>query len=160
MIRFNRLVPAAAVAAVGSCAAVALAGPAAAFEPLLQQYIEVPNCNVPEGTQLCPEIPSVTVTPQKDRIQVRFTANQNHCSDIIAHILIDGRDYASKRVGPGQSNGAPVFAVGTGPHTVGVQAEGITGGCNTTGTLQSWGGTLDIEEIPNGLGVYPVIQVG
>jgi hypothetical protein len=36
--------------------------------------------------------------------------------------------------------------LGPGQHNIGVQGEGITGGCNT-GKLASWGGQLYIEEI-------------
>jgi hypothetical protein len=148
------------VIGAASCAAIPFSVSAAA-KPLLQfdQYIEVPNCNVPEGTELCPEIPTVTVDPEKERMQVAFTANQNHCSDIIAHILVDGKEYVSTEVGPGQRDGSHVFRVKEGPHVVGVQAEGVRGGCNTTGTLLAWGGNLHIEAINNGIGVSPVINV-
>jgi hypothetical protein len=56
-------------------------------------------------------------------MEVVFTANQNHCSDIIAHIVVDGREYVSTKVGPGQRDGGHVFQIKAGPHVVGVQAE-------------------------------------
>lgn len=148
------------VTGVAGCAAISLAVLAAA-KPLvnIDQYIEVPNCNVPEGTELCPQIPTVSVDPGTDRMQVVFTANQNHCSDIIAHILVDGREYVSTKVGPGQRDGGHVFQVKPGSHVVGVQAEGVRGGCNTTGTLLAWGGNVHVQAIDNGLGVSPVIDV-
>jgi hypothetical protein len=40
-----------------------------------------------------------------------------------------------------------------GYHKIGVKAEGIKGGCNT-GTINSWGGNLRIQEwFPGGVGV-------
>jgi hypothetical protein len=148
------------VTGVASYTAISLAVTAAA-NPLMaiDQYIEVPNCNVAEGTELCPQIPTVSVDPETERMKVVFTANQNHCSDIIAHILVDGREYVSTKVGPGQPDGGHVFRVKPGPHVVGVQAEGVRGGCNTTGTLLAWGGNLHVQAIDNGVGVAPVIDV-
>ena len=147
------------VTGVAGCTAISLAVSAAA-KPLMNidQYIEVPNCNVAEGTELCPQTPTVSVDPETERMEVAFTANQNHCSDIIAHILIDGREYVSTKVGPGQRDGGHVFRINAGPHVVGVQAEGVRGGCNTTGTLLAWGGTLRVRAIDNGVGVSPVIN--
>jgi hypothetical protein len=158
----HKVLTTATVTGVAGGAAFLLAVTAAAKPiPLMDinHYIEVPNCNVAEGTELCPQIPTVSVDPEKERMQVFFTANQNHCSDIIAHILVDGREYASTKVGPGQSDRGHVFRIKAGPHVVGVQAEGVRGGCNTTGTLLAWGGTLHIQAIDNGIGVAPVIQV-
>jgi hypothetical protein len=148
------------VTGVAGCTAICLAVTAAA-KPLMaiDQYIEVPNCNVAEGTELCPQIPTVSVDPETERMKVVFTANQNHCSDIIAHILVDGREYVSTTVGPGQQDGGHVFRITAGPHVIGVQAEGVRGGCNTTGTLLAWGGNLHIQAIDNGVGVAPVIHV-
>lgn len=149
-----------AVTTIGGCTAIALAATATAKPPMtIDQYIEVPNCNVAEGTELCPQIPTVSVDPETDRMKVVFTANRNHCSDVIAHILVDGREYVSSKVGPGQGDGGHVFRIPPGPHVVGVQAEGVRGGCNTTGTLLAWGGNLHVQAIDNGIGVAPVIDV-
>lgn len=156
----HRLLTTVAVTGVAGCTAISLAVTAAA-KPLMNidQYVEVPNCNVAEGTELCPQIPTVSVDPETDRMEVVFTANQNHCSDIIAHILVDGREYVSTKVGPGQRDGGHVFQVNGGPHVIGVQAEGVRGGCNTTGTLLAWGGNVHVQAIDNGIGVSPVIHV-
>jgi hypothetical protein len=156
----RKVLTAVTVACVVSCAAISLAVTAPA-KPLIDidQYIEVPNCNVAEGTELCPQIPTLSVDPETERMKVVFTANQNHCSDIIAHILVDGREYVSTKVGPGQPDGGHVFRVKPGSHVVGVQAEGVRGGCNTTGTLLAWGGNLHVQAIDNGIGVSPVIDV-
>jgi len=37
--------------------------------------------------------------------------------------------------------------VSAGPHTVGVQAQGVVGGCNS-GVLHSWGGTVHTKTPP------------
>jgi hypothetical protein len=156
----HKVVTTVTLTGVAGCTAISLAVTAAA-KPLMDidQYIEVPNCNVAEGTELCPQIPAVSVDPETERMEVAFTANQNHCSDIIAHILVDGREYVSTKVGPGQRDGGHAFRIKAGPHVVGVQAEGVKGGCNTTGTLLAWGGTLHVQAIDNGIGVAPVIDV-
>lgn len=135
---------AAVVATATGWAALAFAGPASAKLIVTDKYIEVPNCS-PPGSELCPQIPSVTVNNGLFSMKVEFTANSNHCSDIIAHIMVDGREWGSNRVGPGQSDGGYEIPANAGPHTIGVQAEGVPGGCNTTGTLAAWGGTLHIE---------------
>ena len=144
------------VAAAGA-ATLALAGPASAKPFVQESYIEVPQCQ-PATAQLCPQIPTAGIGAIMSPT-VSFTTNTNHCSDIIAHILVDGREYVSTKVGPGQPDGGHVFRVNPGPHVVGVQAEGVRGGCNTTGTLLAWGGTLHVQAIDNGIGVAPVIDV-
>lgn len=123
-------------------AAVSSAAPASAVD--VTQYIEVSDCDQPQ-TQWCTPIPSVDIFTVDDErsILVEFTASRNHCSDMIAHIIVDGDEWASNRVGPGESDGGYEIPVTPGPHTIGVQAEGIEGGCNT-GYVASWGGTLRI----------------
>ena len=73
-----------------------------------------------------------------------FEASNNHCSDMVAHITVDGNPWGSNGVGPGQRYGGYFVDTDPGTHTVGVQAEGITGGCNE-GFVGSWAGTLHIE---------------
>src|SRR5690349_8880463 len=73
----------AAMVAVG----VALAPPAAALH--VEQYIEVPQCQ-PATSQACPQSPEVRFTAgQDERFQVQFTANANHCSDILVRFNVD-----------------------------------------------------------------------
>jgi hypothetical protein len=127
-------------------AVIALAGPAPARPPFpINQAVGVANCSQPEG-QLCPGIPSAVIDPRTPTVKVEFTANGEHCSDIIAHIIVDGHEWGSNVVAPGQSDGGYEIPLGPGQHNIGVQGEGITGGCNT-GKLASWGGQLHIEEI-------------
>jgi hypothetical protein len=125
-------------------AALALASPASAVN--LDQYVGVPQCE-PATSQLCPQIPTVAFTVLNERsIKVEFTGNRNGCSDVIAHVFLDGQEWGSNRVGPGGSDGGYEIPVTSGRHTIGVQAEGIEGGCNT-GVVTAWGGTVHIESL-------------
>jgi hypothetical protein len=54
-------------------------------------------------------------------IKVESTANQSHCSDIIALVFIDGREWGSTIVHPGQTYGGYEIPVDrAGRHIVGV----------------------------------------
>ena len=120
---------------------VALAGPASAKPFAQDSYIEVPQCQ-PATSQLCPQIPTASVGAIMSPT-VTFTANTNHCSDIIAHVFIDGVEFGSDLLDPGETT--PEFPLeDLQPHTVGIQAEGIPGGCNT-GHVDAWGGTLHFK---------------
>jgi hypothetical protein len=133
-----------ATVAVGAgCVALALALPASAKPFEQDNYIDVPQCQ-PASTQLCPQIPTASFGPVMAP-SVSFTANNNHCADMIAHIIVDGVEVGSDVVGPGQTT--RIFDLARyRPHTVGVQAEGIEGGCNT-GAVSAWGGTLHYRGI-------------
>ena len=137
---------AAVAAAALAVAALPLAAPAAARPPFpINQYVEVANCTQPSG-QLCPGIPSAVIDPRTPTVKVDFSANSGHCSDLIAHIVVDGKPWGSTVVRPGQTGGGFEIPLGFGQHYIGVQGEGIAGGCNT-GRLASWSGNLHIEEI-------------
>lgn len=128
-------------------AALSLAGPAWAGPLILDEYVDVAKC-VQKSGQLCPPVVYRQAYIDTPSVKVEFTASGNHCSDIIAHVFVDGREWGSNVVGPGRSDGGyeiPIEPAGL--HKFGVQAEGITGGCNT-GVLDSWGGALHIEELP------------
>ncbi len=128
----------------GTVAALASAGPAAAVN--IDQIIEVPQC-VPGTDQFCPQMPTVPFTVLNERsILVEFTGTTNGCSDIIAHIFLDGQEWGSNRVSPGGTDGGYEIPVTRGNHTIGVQAEGIEGGCND-GVLSAWGGNVHIESL-------------
>ena len=105
--------------------------------------IGVERCD-PPPKQLCTPIPSVAVPTGDQYLTVEFIASPNGCSDMIAHVIVDGREWGSDRLGPGQGTLGLANEVGSRTHTVGVQAEGIEGGCNT-GYLSSWTGTLHIS---------------
>jgi hypothetical protein len=121
---------------------IALAPPAAALH--VEQYIEVPQCQ-PATAQICPQSPEVRFTAgQNDRIQAQFTANANHCSDILVRFNVDNYPQSDwLRVSPGQTVSSPSFNR-SGDHVLSVTAQGIEGGCNT-GVLNSWGGTVRID---------------
>jgi len=131
------IVAATITAAVG-CAGLMLASPASAKPFVQDNYIEVAQCPQPQ-TQLCTQIPSASVGAVMSPT-VSFTANGNHCSDIIAHVIVDGQEVGADQVGPGQSTRVYDLASFR-SHTVGVQAEGVEGGCNV-GYLSAWGGML------------------
>ncbi|RDH74733.1 hypothetical protein DVS77_30415 [Mycolicibacterium moriokaense] len=124
-----------------ACAGLALASAASAKPFTQDNYIDVPDCAQPQ-TQLCAQIPSASVGAVMAP-SVSFTANANHCSDIIAHVIVDGQEVGADQVGPGQST--PEYPLTSfRSHTVGVQAEGVDGGCNV-GYLSAWGGTLHFK---------------
>jgi hypothetical protein len=152
----GRVLACAAIAATtGGVAAVALASPASAT--IIDHYIEVPSCWPPQ-TQWCDPTPTVPFQAKYDGpVLVEFTANQNHCADMIAHIFVDAKEWGSNRVGPGQRDGGYEIPLTKGEHWIGVQAEGIEGGCNT-GFVSAWGGNLHIETLYDdnkGFGVPP-----
>jgi hypothetical protein len=128
-----------AAAALASAIGILLASPASAKYVVEDRYIEVPQCQ-PATTEVCPQVPTETFYGHVGPT-VSFTANANHCSDIIAHIIVDGVEVGSDEVGPGQTT-RDFNLASLQRHTIGVQAEGVLGGCNTTGTLGAWGGTL------------------
>ncbi|MDT5249287.1 MAG: hypothetical protein QOE04_2260 [Mycobacterium sp.] len=134
-----------AAAAASACAALALAVPASAKPIVTTHYVEVANCV--GHSQFCPvniaDAPSFTVNNGLFPMVVEFTANQNHCSDMIAHIIVDGNEWGSNVVHPGQSDGGYEIPAKSGKHTIGVQAEGVSGGCNT-GYVAAWGGTVTV----------------
>lgn len=146
------VVNAIAALAVTACGAVVFAGVAAAAPAVHDNYVEETDCHT--TTQVCRDVAKVVYPFNTHSVKVTFTANQNHCSDIIDHILVDGLEWGFRVVGPGQSDGGQVIPLDNpipGYHEIGVRAEGITGGCNT-GYLHAWGGRLHIEEIPDGSG--------
>jgi hypothetical protein len=128
----------------GALAAVALAAPSSADS--YSEIIAVDPCKKP-WTQLCKPIRSsdtIWNTQYLARSNVWITADPTHCSDIIAHVRIDGREVGADRLGPGEST--LQYKVPAGEHTVGVQAEGVAGGCNR-GFLASWGGTVHFQKL-------------
>jgi len=94
--------------------------------------------------QLCSPKVSVTVWTE-GRLIVAFNASPGHCSSVIAHLTIDGRDgFTSPPLAAGEGT-APqdLGPVSPGEHVVGVQVEGVVGGCNAGG-VANWSGTLDL----------------
>ena len=140
----RRVVAAATMIAAATSGAFALASPAAAA---LDRYLEVTACNTPPGQQWCPPMPSFTFHHDgAPGVQIAFTANSGHCSDIIANIIVDGMWVGGIVVGPGERDGGIVVPLSAGTHEIGVQGEGLPGGCNT-GRLDSWGGTVHVQDL-------------
>src|SRR5204863_394315 len=81
---------------------------------------------------------------QNERINARFTANANHCSNILVRLLVDHYPQGDfMRAGPGQTVSV-AFITKSGDRVLSVMAKGIKGGCNT-GVLNAWGGTVHLD---------------
>jgi hypothetical protein len=100
------------------------------------------NCT-PSG-QLCDNTFSQSVSTIST-LRVQYVASPGHCSNVAAHIFVDGVERAVTAVlTPGQASGFfDVGPVSPGPHVVALRGEGTVSGCNT-GNLQNWGGTMDV----------------
>src|SRR5215475_882367 len=133
----------AALAALAFAGAVLPTGPAAA--DLTRSFaVGVNGCDDAFTSQLCTPVPTVAL-PTDGVLQVAFDASTTHCSDMVAHLLVDGvEQFTSGVLAPGQGTGVLDFGpVAAGVHAVGVQAEGVLGGCNP-GSLAIWEGTLSL----------------
>jgi hypothetical protein len=145
---------AAVIAAATSLAALTLASPASADETLIgQKYIGIDNCSSEGSGQICPtgtpnsNVIQYSFSANQPSIKVEFTANANHCSDMIAHLYFDGTEWGSNIVHPGQTDGGYEIPIDrSGIHFVAVRAEGVLGGCNT-GTVSAWGGTIRVWQL-------------
>ena len=129
------------LAALG-VAGLALA-PAAAADDSTQPYPLVENCDHPTE-QLCTPVASVEVMTDGVLV-VDFRAAPTHCSQAIAHLIVDGSEkFVSPPLNPGEATGPQDFGpVEAGRHALGVQIEGAVGGCNVGG-LAGWAGTLTV----------------
>ena len=97
------------------------------------------------ASQLCGDPAVWQFTTLSPEVNVEFTAGAGGCSSITPVITIDGLVMpAQPAVGPGQSTGGQDFHVGIGRHTIGLDAVGVAGGCNT-GKLSSYQGHLHIN---------------
>lgn len=119
-----------------------LAPPAAAVH--LEQYIEVPQCTPPSG-QDCAQSPEVKFTAgQNDSFRAQFTANANHCSDLLVRFNVDNHPQSDwLRVGPSHTV-CSGYITRSGDRVLSVTGKGILDGCNT-GVSNSWGGTVRID---------------
>jgi hypothetical protein len=97
-------------------------------------------------------------TTLSPKVNVDFTAGAAGCSTIVPVITIDGLVMPPQSaVAPGQSTGGQDFRVGIGSHTIGIDAYGLTGGCNT-GKLASYQGHVHIncvDVFSNGFALTP-----
>jgi hypothetical protein len=96
------------------------------------------------GGQLCSPPFSFSVNTT-GVLQVQYTAAATHCSNVSVHFLVDGTDVLSTPfLTPGQASATfDLGPVSSGTHTLGLQAEGQVGGCNT-GNVGGWGGTAQV----------------
>jgi hypothetical protein len=85
-------------------------------------------------------------------LMVNYVAPRAHCSSLRMHFLLDGRQKSvSGEIAPGQRTDFVDFGpVSPGSHVIGLQAEGIPGGCNT-GRIQAWEGSAEVwTSLPQG----------
>ena len=96
------------------------------------------------GTQLCTPVFDIPVTTT-GVLNVSYTAAPTHCGPILVHFFVDGIERAATTtLGPGQTSA--LFSLGplsAGNHVLGVQGEGVVGGCNI-GFMTGWGGTVQV----------------
>jgi hypothetical protein len=144
-----------AAASAAVVAALALASPASAGPPLVEEFPIFENtCN--SDRQDCDRAVWITVIKNYQGLKLQFESSPDMCSDIIAKIGSDlpqphfvGQD----RVSPGGVTpaifipGAPANQGGGGYNQgIYVHAVGITGGCNTGGLLE-WSGKLIVTHL-------------
>jgi hypothetical protein len=161
MTNFTSHARRAGAVAAAAGAAIALASPASADEILISdKHIGIDNCAAVGSGQFCPakiggQTQSQTGTQidgaQNKSIKVEFTANQAHCSDIIAHVFVSSpgnvAEWGSNIVHPGGTDGGYEIPLNDSFfHRIDIQAEGVPGGCNT-GSVSSWGGELRISQL-------------
>lgn len=131
-----------AILAVAALAAATFAAPAAA--QLVTTTYGPFSVSSSSGTQLSSAVYTINATTT-GTLLVRYNAAATHCSDVRAHILVDGTERGlTAFLAPGQSSAfVDVGPVAPGAHVVALQGEGRVGGCNS-GVLVGWGGTADV----------------
>lgn len=96
------------------------------------------------GGQLCNNVASIPITTT-GLLQAQFVGGLFLCSNIRIHFLVDGTEVAVTGF-VGASGATGFFNLGpvsSGSHVLGLQAEGMVGGCNS-GVLGSWAGTAQV----------------
>jgi hypothetical protein len=138
---YKAVASAAAVAVAAGFTALALASPASAskFDKHLAQ-----DCPQPYS-QNCPPRQGMTAYTNGP-LFVAFTADGNPpaCAPGRARIFLDGKEWGSAVVQPGQNDRGYFIQATPGSHLVEVQMDGVQGGCNT-GSMSGWSGTLHVE---------------
>jgi hypothetical protein len=131
----------AVLAAAGCATALMLASPASAKK--FTDHVAV-DCPQPY-TQNCSPRKNFNYTTTGP-LFFSFTADGNppSCAPGKARLFIDNKEWGSAVVQPGQNDGGYYADVSPGKHTVGVQMDGVLGGCNT-GSMSGWSGTLHVE---------------
>lgn len=123
---------------------LAAAGDAVHAQQLVTTTYGPFNVTSTSGTQLSSATYTQTVTTA-GVLRVKYAASSGHCSDVRAHIFVDGVNRGTTSfLSAGQTSGfVDVGPVSAGPKVVALQGEGRVGGCNT-GVLVGWGGTMDV----------------
>jgi hypothetical protein len=137
----------AAVAAAATAAtALTLASPASAGT--YDKWIAV-TCP-PPLSQECNATGGIDV-PADGGMFVTFTGDSRAgCASIIEHVLVNGVEFASKQVAPGQDDVGVYIEESDIPqwpdrkYHVAIRADGVLGGCNT-GSMSGWAGQLHVE---------------
>ena len=133
------------VVAALALAALALAPAALADDQASRHDVRVGACEV-ATQQLCTPPASIEIDVEtRSVLLVEFVPSASGCAPLIAHLLLDGIErFESPPLDPGQSSGLQDLGdVVPGHHVIGVQAQGVLGGCNT-GTLGAWSGTATV----------------
>ena len=143
MTRLHSLLAAAvvALALLGATAEVTDAQEISTTHP-----VAVACQNPPPGDPQRCEPPFTVTVATAGTLVVDFMASPTHCSDIRVRFLVDGSPVTdfSDPLNAGESTGeVDLGPVPLGTHALGVQAEGVLGGCNS-GRLASWAGELDV----------------
>ena len=135
-------------------ALVVAAAPASAQQPVTTTYGPF-VVNTSTGTQLSGPVFAVSVATT-GTLQVRYNASPGHCSDVRAHIQVDGVERGlTGFLSAGQSSAfVDVGPVSPGTHVVALQGEGRISGCNI-GQLVAWGGTMDVLSTAAGPAAAP-----
>jgi uncharacterized protein (TIGR03437 family) len=109
--------------------------------------------------QFCtPFYTTVITAPQAGTMTLTYTVPLNACATWRVHIYVDSTMLGTTGFlqAPALSSGPIAVNVTAGSHTIGLQAEGETGGCDT-GTLSAWSGTLSIQ-LPSSQAAPPFIS--
>jgi exosortase sorting signal-containing protein len=125
-----------------------------AFAQTMTSYPVSATCT--GGGQLCNNIATIPITTT-GLLQAQFTGGPALCSNLRIHFLVDGTEVAVTGF-VGASASTAVFnlsPVSSGSHTLGLQAEGQVGGCNS-GTLGSWAGTALVTVAAAAVASQPV----
>ena len=129
--------------------ALALASPASAG--IHDKYIAV-DCPRPYS-QECNAEGVMDVRANGD-VFITFAADPGGCADIIGHFFVNGVEFASQQISPGQNdvgvyiNESDIPAWPDGRYHIAMRADGVPGGCNT-GEMSGWAGHLHAQTGPD-----------
>lgn len=134
---------------------LAAAVPAAAQ---VQSFSTLIECTTNLESQFCGE-PFLADVISGSRLLVRYEVPFEHCSSVRLHVSVDGRLAATtgflgwvKATAPFNALPLDTGLVDVGPvvpgaHTITIEAEGQTSGCNL-GAIVAWAGTVEIHTPP------------